>query len=535
MRFKKRIDLNELKSYYQPDTTISFNLPKGKLDLHSLSLFYSGNPAIYSHITDNTAVIKVFNPLGTAVQLNNSRIRVANHGFVTGDMVRYETNGGDPVGGLTDNTIYYIVQIPVTIGTTGFSLNLFSLATTLANALAGTIIPLTSLGSGIAHMFIKDNQDAFRTIKRFFPRLSSSIISEMTIKINNEVKQHIQEYSMLNAILNDIYKEYDDIDGNSFDTVQEHSLNSTTGNIDNFCKITAVKRVAIYTDKYSNDNKRQFFIDKFLGFLNEGNRYIDTIDKDIQIIIKLSPASILYRGVNLNNEPYIINNEYAPDYILSDIYCTIDVLDNIPMQTNEFYFNDYKFVQGTYLNGNKKSLTSFQTDMPVEWVLGTFSNPNRYVDSGLQLSHTNEDIAKFGDMIKDTVDLVDINNKVPNNLLYSYEVAKFQKDPYLLNSSIYYDRQGKGIRSCKYMFNTYDLTPRLDIVACYNDTKKCFGTPYKKVVSLASFEENFFTNAVRLDDVSTDFKKIDWEVDIDPSKFNIGGIPMLFYCFKNKI
>jgi hypothetical protein len=52
---------------------------------------------------------------------------------------------------------------------------------------------------------------------------------------------------------------------------------------------------------------------------------------------------------------------------------------------------------------------------------------------------------------------------------------------------------------------------------------------------LASFEENFFINAVRLDDVSTDFKKIDWEVEIDPTKFNVGGTPMLFYCFKNKI
>ena len=41
MRFKKRIDLNELKSEYQPNSYISFNLPRGKLDLSTLSMYYT--------------------------------------------------------------------------------------------------------------------------------------------------------------------------------------------------------------------------------------------------------------------------------------------------------------------------------------------------------------------------------------------------------------------------------------------------------------------------------------------------------------
>jgi hypothetical protein len=185
--------------------------------------------------------------------------------------------------------------------------------------------------------------------------------------------------------------------------------------------------------------------------------------------------------VNLNNEPFNTDQEYDPDYRLDNIYATIDVLDDMPMQPSEIYFNDYKFVQGTVLNDNKKSLTSFETNMPVEWVVGTFTNPNRYVDNELLLSHCNSDTVKFGEMIKNFVDLADINNKIPNDIIYSYEIAKFQKDPYLLNSSIYYDRQGKGIRFCKYMFNNYNLTPRLDIVACYNDTKNALELLIRKL------------------------------------------------------
>ena len=98
MRYKKHIDLNELKSEYSPNNIISFNLPRAKVDLHSLSMYYTGNPANYA----------------------NTRL------------------GGN-----------------------------------------------------------------FRTIRRFFPRLSASIIQELTIKVNrNNVVQDIKEYNMLFNILN---------------------------------------------------------------------------------------------------------------------------------------------------------------------------------------------------------------------------------------------------------------------------------------------------------------------------------------------
>ena len=531
MRFKKRIDLNQLKNEYYPNTQISFNLPKGKLDLSTLTMYYTGNASIYRHITNQLIITKFFNGASTAqVFLNTSvaspnYIRLTNHGFSTGDSVRYDSGGDAVVVGLTDATTYKIIKVDD---------NYVQLAEVATPTVA---IAITGRGVGTNHSITGNaSTTTYRSIRRFFPRLSSSVISELSVKINNEVKTHIVEYAMLNAILNDVKKEYDDIDSEFFDSVQEHTINTITGNIDNTSKINAVSRDIGTTSKYLDANKKKFYINKWLGLLNEGNRYLDTTDKDVQVVIKLAPASILYRGINVNNNPYVTNTEYPPDYILSDIYCTVDTLDEMPVQAGDFVFNDYMYVEGLYSDSNKKSMTSIETNKPVKWVIGTFSNPNRLVDSELQLAHCNTNDAKFGGVIQEFVDLASWNIKIPNSLIFSYDVSKSQKDPYLLNSSIYFDRQGKSIRYCKYRLNNYDLTPQLDMIACYNEAKRCFDTDYKKVVSLASFEENFFMNAIRLDDTSEDFKKIDWEVEVDTTKGNVfGGTPMLFYCFTNKL
>jgi microcystin-dependent protein len=61
-----------------------------------------------------------------------------NNEIQTGQAVLYDTTSG-VITGLTDNTTYYLVRV---------AYNQFQLATTLANAIAGTVIGLSSDGSG---------------------------------------------------------------------------------------------------------------------------------------------------------------------------------------------------------------------------------------------------------------------------------------------------------------------------------------------------------------------------------------------------
>lgn len=525
MRFKKSCQPNEIKNEYQPDTTFSITLPRGIIDLHTFTLYYKANPANYKHIeTVDTTTSITF--LGQDVNAINDTIVYMGHGLANGTELKYFRGGSTSIR-LADNAFLYVV---------GATANSFQLSLSLGGA------PVDLIGgtAGEIHT-LKFVNRSYRTIRRFLPRLSSSIISDLIIKINNQEEiQNTREYNMLFAILNDLTKEYDDIDSTSPDTVQEH-LYTASGSISNISKIQAVSRDAANTDKYFPSNKVSYFIDKWAGFLNEGNRYFDAREKDVKIIFRLAPANILYRGINSIDTPgadIVVNNiiEYQPDYVISDIRASVDLLDDMP-DMPQFIYNDYQYVQGNYLPNNKVSTTSFETNKPVNWVLGTFSHPDRLKDQELILQHCHNNTTRYGSQVKNSLTLAEINSKSQNSTLYSYELAKTHKEAYLLNSSGYFLRSGDGILSTKYKLNNYELCPDTDIISCYSESKKLFNTPYKKVQNMYSFESEFFCNAIAIDDNSEDsYKRIDWEVHVDPSKTNrLGGYPMLFYSFKNKL
>lgn len=545
MRFKKNITVNEIKDAYQPETYVSFNLPKKKLDLHSLSLFYTGNAANAEHIIAYTEEYPIYFEAqvntGTAgtpvmesiVDTTKNVLVIPGHTIpTTGVYVKYQSNGNPVISPLVNDGVYYLIP-----QTDIDELKVYSTTTT---NLAGTEITLTESGTG-EHTFILLSKTN-RTIRRFFPRLSSGICDELIVKIDNQVVQHIKEYNTLQAILNDIQKEHDDIDSTTSDTVQNLFL-STTGFVANNSKIQSVQRPVSAVSKYFDSNKKTFFISKFLGFLGEGNRYFDATDKDIQITIKLAPSNILYRGVSNDNDTFYVKQtdvagnpyEFPPSYELYNIFACIDVLDEIP-QVSDFVYKDYVYHQGMYLPNSKKYSTRFSLEKPVEWVLGTFKNPDYKSDQELQLMHCHTNTGKFGPLLKNTLTINDINTQVPNTLAYSYEISKLQKDPYILNNSVYFSHQGDAIKYCRYRWNGADLTPQLDVISCYNETKKCFNSDFKKVSSIFNFESDFFANAIRVDDTSSTYKTIEWEVDVDTLKSNNkGGYPMLFACTTNKL
>jgi hypothetical protein len=537
MRYKKSVEPNQIKTEYTPNSYITINLPKGILDLHSFTLYYKANTANYRHTShvDKTSSF-TFQADATGINDTNNTITIANHGFSTGQEVVYTNAGvGTNIQNLATTYTYYVIKVDV---------NTIALATTATNAAADTRIDIAPRASAETHTLTKVVR-TYRTIRRFLPRLSSCVISDLIVKIDNQIIQNTQEYNMLAAILNDIVKEYDDVDSTVADSVQEHSFKSN-GFIGNISRLQAIVRPQTFLDKYISGNKRTYFIDKWLGFLNEGNRFFDARDKNIEISIKLAPPNILYRGIYTAEETtgtgitFTTDAEFDPDYVLSEIKATVDVLDDVDAPylglSSAFVYNDYKYTLGPMLSSSKKYMTYVEADKPVNWVLGTFSHPERMTDTELQLMHCSSKIDKFGAMVKDTLTLANINAKVPNSLLYSYEVSKFQKDCYLLNSSAYFIRSGDGILYTKYRMNNYEITPPLDVVACFNETKKTFQSQYKKVSHIYSFESEFFANAVLVDDNTETFKRLEWEIEIDTNKYNnIGGYPMLFCCIRNKL
>ena len=86
-------------------------------------------------------IVKTFTPR-SVVDLQQNNIRILSHGFLTGTKVNYDTEGGTAIGGLTDDTDYYVINI---------SKDYIQLATTAENAASGVPVVLSTFGGGTDH------------------------------------------------------------------------------------------------------------------------------------------------------------------------------------------------------------------------------------------------------------------------------------------------------------------------------------------------------------------------------------------------
>lgn len=83
--------------------------------------------------------ISIDSASASVVVLASDTIAYPAHVFSTGDYVNYAINGGTTITGLTGGNNYYVIRVDG---------NTIKLATSLANANAGTAIDLTGLGVG---------------------------------------------------------------------------------------------------------------------------------------------------------------------------------------------------------------------------------------------------------------------------------------------------------------------------------------------------------------------------------------------------
>lgn len=81
-----------------------------------------------------------------AVDTGDDHCTLTSHPFETGDAVSYTSSAGNVITGLADDTVYYVIKVDA---------NDIRLATTYANAIAGTAITLTQPAGGDTHYFTK--------------------------------------------------------------------------------------------------------------------------------------------------------------------------------------------------------------------------------------------------------------------------------------------------------------------------------------------------------------------------------------------
>jgi len=339
-------------------------------------------------------------------------------------------------------------------------------------------------------------------LKRFMPRLSQSIIQELDVYIDNKPVQRIKEYNYLYNILNDGLNEYDDIDSDKFDTLQFNQIDT-----DN-------KVISSIDIQYGEQNKYNYFIDKYIGFLNDV-KILDCRNKNVKIVIKLAPKWITYRGISFDGGTVDETETYNHTYRVSNVFANIDIIspDEYVAKETDIVFEDYKYVEGLK-ETDKNTSISLKHKGKINYILSTFKDYNAETDTGLQFAGANDDTDKFGDII--------INQ--------TQEVKKISNNSYLLNNSLYFKRNGLNVKNCRYRLNGQDITPLLSVTEIYNVAKKFFGG-MNRVKNITSFQNDFFCFPIDIGQVSDDMiNEIEFSVISAKNNPN-GGTGIMFISY----
>ena len=160
------ISMNSPKAYVSFIQTTQQKTVNNPLVSTNALTYMSGDPISSIRI----GPFEAFNGSSASfVSLLNDTITINSHPFITGDQITYSNGGGTSIitstGSLTSGGTYYIIK---------YDNDSIKLATTLANANAGTAIDLTGLGTGTSHSITYSGSDASYnpTVERY----SGSII-----------------------------------------------------------------------------------------------------------------------------------------------------------------------------------------------------------------------------------------------------------------------------------------------------------------------------------------------------------------------
>jgi len=100
----------------------------------------TGENNSFKILDDISSYTLTFNPAN--VDLTAETLTHNDHRFVQGQRVKYGNGGGSDLGGLTNNSFYYVIKNDK---------NSIKFATSASNAAAGTAINITGRGSGTTH------------------------------------------------------------------------------------------------------------------------------------------------------------------------------------------------------------------------------------------------------------------------------------------------------------------------------------------------------------------------------------------------
>jgi hypothetical protein len=343
-----------------------------------------------------------------------------------------------------------------------------------------------------------------------FPRLTSSIIKTLSVYINGNLIERIDNYSVL---FNKLY----DLDGGGIDQSSKRFLENADPSV---YYETGIAKTSLETGVFKITGnvdavKRKFAITSWLGFISSlSTPIIDTNDLNkVEIEITFESAHVMFqKSSNVRIT--------APDYTLSDIHFMINkVVFNDPMYYNmkaaKLLSSGLTIGYQTYVC-SKGSLASKSSSYNVYTSFNTTSL-DQLIGCFTPEDQTTSNLLLYGSWDHDaTADALPFNNVISLSD-YTTETGTGEWKGLLYNQSRFFSSDGCGLTSSTWEINNTPIIPiPLADYEIYNETLIALGHnhldmgigTHPGLNSLATFLRNYFTHVCSLEMINAgDFYK----------------------------
>lgn len=330
-----------------------------------------------------------------------------------------------------------------------------------------------------------------------FPQFMPCMIDQLDIYVNGINVQHIPYYGTVFKIMKDYSVSFDDAlkkVGNNADPSVVMSM-TDAGVLEKKNRYTSTGETAL------NRCEGKYSIDEWVGFISSCAPRIWNTNMvgTIELHIKWAPVSVLW-GTSAAG---------AYNYEISNLYAYVDVID---WKDASYYdgieakltseggfkipYKNYRVHLGNSLTNTKQSTTRFtESTQSLDKIIFTYLHGARNTNARLQLGTPDNtapvkilptEAANDGSDAATTQALANaLKTKYNANVVggyvapsnFCYETLKSIEDPYLLNTSQYFRRNGLGMAggSVQFEINSQDVPSfPLTLLGQYEETLKAF-------------------------------------------------------------
>jgi hypothetical protein len=292
-----------------------------------------------------------------------------------------------------------------------------------------------------------------------FPKYMQSLIQTFEVWVNNKNVTQINEFGRVYSLLQDFKRNRDRKLGNNADPSmytfvnEDGSLSSTSQ------KVPDVGTTAFNVS--ANSSAGDYVIDEFLGFTNGSPSILDTnILGQIEIVLKLHNGNNVLWGAKGDGSALDAGDNL--DFILSNIIMFIDKID---FRDEKYYsavksivessqglkiaFKNYMYYQGDATTNNKNNTIKI-------------TESTQCLDKIIYTYYDNTDAAVEGKKALQLTTDGPVSANIANH------------NANLLNSSLYYRRNGVGLGTVQFEVNSQNVTDPLTITQQWQETLKAF-------------------------------------------------------------